>query len=114
MASVLVDLGNGTLRLYNKGASEWVLDISTHVLETDGSRVPLTEQKKSELLAIVTAMASRGLRTLVCFLVTFANDFPRGGPGRALLASCSLHLQCTIAMLTWRVMAGYLWISPWS
>lgn len=65
MASVLVDLNNGTLRLYNKGASEWVLDVSTHVLESDGSRVPLTEQKKSDLLAVVTAMASRGLRTLV-------------------------------------------------
>lgn len=65
MASVLVDLGNGTLRLYIKGASEWVLNISKEVVESDGTRVPMTEQKSKDLLAVVTAMASRGLRTLV-------------------------------------------------
>lgn len=65
MASVLVDQGNGTLRLYNKGASEWVLDASVSVYEADGSVVPLTPQKKAALMEEVTAMASRGLRTLV-------------------------------------------------
>jgi magnesium-transporting ATPase (P-type) len=69
MASVLVDRGDGTLRLYNKGASEWVLNASVSVYEADGSIVPLTEAKKAELLAVVTEMASRGLRTLVCFLL---------------------------------------------
>ena len=65
MASVLVDQGDGTLRLYNKGASEWVLAVSTAVIEESGRSVPLSEGKKAELLEIVTQMASRGLRTLV-------------------------------------------------
>jgi magnesium-transporting ATPase (P-type) len=65
MASVLVDLGNGTLRLYIKGASEWVLKISKEIVESDGTRVPMNEQKHLDMLAVVTAMASRGLRTLV-------------------------------------------------
>jgi Cation transport ATPase (P-type) len=64
MASCIVEQDNGTLRLYNKGASEWVLDISTHVHEADGSVVPLTAEKKAELIKIVVEMASRGLRTL--------------------------------------------------
>jgi magnesium-transporting ATPase (P-type) len=66
MASCVHDLGNGTLRLLNKGASEWVLDIATHVHQEDGSIAVLTPAKKAELLEVVTAMASRGLRTLVC------------------------------------------------
>jgi magnesium-transporting ATPase (P-type) len=65
MASCVLDNGDGTLRVLNKGASEWVLDISTHVHETDGSISPLTAAKKAELLQVVTGMASRGLRTLV-------------------------------------------------
>lgn len=65
MASCVFDKGDGTLRLLNKGASEWVLDISTHVHEQDGSKVPLTAEKKKELMMVVTEMASRGLRTLV-------------------------------------------------
>ena len=65
MASCVLDKGDGTLRVLNKGASEWVLDISTHVHEADGSRVPLTAEKKEELMRVVTEMASRGLRTLV-------------------------------------------------
>jgi hypothetical protein len=69
MASVLVDRGDGTLRLYNKGASEWVLNASVAVYEPDGSIAPLTEAKKSQLLQVVTEMASRGLRTLVCFSI---------------------------------------------
>lgn len=65
MASCIVDKGDGTLRLYNKGASEWVLDISTHAHESDGSVVFMTAEKKAELTKVVTDMASRGLRTLV-------------------------------------------------
>ena len=65
MASVLVDQGDGSLRLYNKGASEWVLKESVSVTESDGTTVPLTEAKREELMDIVTQMASRGLRTLV-------------------------------------------------
>lgn len=65
MASCFVDKGDGTLRLLNKGASEWVLDVSTHVHEADGSRAVLTAEKKEELMKVVTEMASRGLRTLV-------------------------------------------------
>lgn len=95
MASVLVNRGDGTLRLYNKGASEWVLDVCTHLHEADGSRVPLTEARKTELLLTVTEMASRGLRTLVrpCHLplkgplgASLTGAAPVLGPGRQNLA----------------------------
>lgn len=65
MASVLVDLGNGTLRLYNKGASEWVLEKAVAMCNHDGTTKRMTPERKQELLDIVTEMASKGLRTLV-------------------------------------------------
>ncbi|CAG9461436.1 unnamed protein product [Pedinophyceae sp. YPF-701] len=55
---------DASLRLYNKGASEWVLEKCTDMLMMDGSKVPLDAAKKAELTQQITDMASRGLRTL--------------------------------------------------
>lgn len=79
MASVLIDRGDGTLRLYNKGASEWVLDACVAVHEADGAAHALTPARKAELLDTVTEMAARGLRTLA---LTYT-DLPKDDPGRS-------------------------------
>lgn len=91
MASVLVDRGDGTLRLYNKGASEWVLAVSTALVNEDGSKSAMTEGKRAELMEIVTEMATRGLRTLVRLepLLT-----PLLVPRACKYCWCVLHCNC--------------------
>lgn len=71
MASVLVRKGDA-LRLYNKGASEIVLDRCVAYFEENGKVVELTNFKKMEILQEVTAMASKGLRTIALAY----RDFP--------------------------------------
>lgn len=78
MASVLVQHPSGKLRLYNKGAAEMVLTRCTAMLDASGASVPMTEALKSEMEAVVTDMASTGLRTL-CLAYT---DFEAQAAGR--------------------------------
>ena len=60
MASVLLREGNsGVLRLYNKGAAEWVLKRCTSLLRPDGSTEPMTPAKLEAMIELVTAMAKR-------------------------------------------------------
>ena len=64
MASVLVRQPNGTLRLYTKGAADWVLRRCTAAMGPEGCSTRMDPSKAEELMEIITAMASRGLRTL--------------------------------------------------
>ncbi|KAG2490086.1 hypothetical protein HYH03_011392 [Edaphochlamys debaryana] len=74
MASVLMRLPD-TLRLYNKGAAEWVLKrcVKCH---TQNGIVPMTEQLRQELLDSVTKMAKSGLRCICLSYADFAIDDP--------------------------------------
>ncbi|MEW5301157.1 MAG: hypothetical protein WDW36_004035 [Sanguina aurantia] len=66
MASALVTLPapeTGT-RLYNKGAAEWVLKDCVSSMDGGGNVIPFGDSEREELLAVVTDMASRGLRCL--------------------------------------------------
>lgn len=63
MSSVLVR-HKEKLRLYNKGAAEWVLRRCTHLYDEYGNVVEMTPQRQEELLDIVTEMAKRGLRCI--------------------------------------------------
>lgn len=56
---------DGTVRLFCKGASEWVIRDCTHVLDAQGKAVPLTAAKKQQLEAHILHMANNALRTLV-------------------------------------------------
>lgn len=77
MSSVVVNQGS-RYRLYNKGAAEWVLKRSTHVLNGAGGVDALDEHQKSELLDCVTGMAKRGLRCICLTYTDFsANDSSR-------------------------------------
>lgn len=78
MASVLVRQ-DGKLRLYNKGAAEWVLRRCVSLHNQYGEVVAMTEELREELMQVVTEMASRGLR---CICLTYT-DYPEEDASRA-------------------------------
>ncbi|GIL92663.1 hypothetical protein Vretimale_19460 [Volvox reticuliferus] len=79
MASVLVREPKDVLRLYNKGAAEWVLRRCTALLQPDGSTIPMDKAKLEEMINLVTSMAKRGLR---CICLSY-RDYPLHDPSRA-------------------------------
>ncbi|GFR48829.1 hypothetical protein Agub_g10782 [Astrephomene gubernaculifera] len=78
MASVLLREPSGQLRLYNKGAAEWVLRRCTALLRPDGSTEPMDPRKLEEMITLVTSMAKRGLR---CICLSY-RDYPATDPER--------------------------------
>ncbi|KAL6839192.1 hypothetical protein ACP4OV_030864 [Aristida adscensionis] len=62
--SVLIQLPNGGLRSFCKGASEIILGQCDTVLESEGNIVPLSEMHKQKVLNIINSFASEALRTL--------------------------------------------------
>lgn len=53
-----------SIRLYCKGASEWILKDCTHYLDRNGNIQPLTESKRNDLERHILSMAENALRTL--------------------------------------------------
>ncbi|PNH10333.1 Calcium-transporting ATPase PAT1 [Tetrabaena socialis] len=68
MASILMR-ESGKLRLYNKGAAEWVLKRCTQC-HTEAGVVEMTPALRNTLLDAVTEMAKRGLR---CICLSYAD-----------------------------------------
>jgi len=62
--SVLIQLPNGGLRSFCKGASEIILDQCDTVLNSEGNITPLSEMQKQNILNIINSFASEALRTL--------------------------------------------------
>jgi hypothetical protein len=91
MASVLVK-HEDKLRLYNKGAAEWVLRRCVSLHNQYGEVVPMTEELREELMQVVTAMASRGLR---CICLTYT-DYPEVDDSRAEGGLSWGHPLCTL------------------
>lgn len=56
---------DGTVRLFCKGASEWVLKDCTLITDKNGNAVPLTEEKRQMVEKQILSMAENALRTLV-------------------------------------------------
>ena len=52
MASVLVQHDDKTLRLYNKGAAEWVLKRCVSYINEYGEVVPMTEAVRDQLMQV--------------------------------------------------------------
>ncbi|PNW87451.1 hypothetical protein CHLRE_02g145100v5 [Chlamydomonas reinhardtii] len=79
MASVLLrEPSSGNLRLYNKGAAEWVLRRCSSLMRPDGSTEPMTEARLAEMIELVTSMAKRGLR---CICLSY-RDYAGSDPAR--------------------------------
>ncbi|XP_062231758.1 probable calcium-transporting ATPase 6, plasma membrane-type isoform X1 [Phragmites australis] len=62
--SVLIQLPNGGLRSFCKGASEIILGQCDSVLNSEGNITPLSEMQKQNVLNIINSFASEALRTL--------------------------------------------------
>ena len=96
----VLHLPNGTVRLYVKGASEWILKDCTHW--SDESCVPqcMTKAKVAELDALITNMAERALRTLCLSHVDFPSpaalpaDWQTNPPDMA-----DLVLDCIVGII---------------
>eukprot|EP01033_Poteriospumella_lacustris_P003606 gene3605-2599_t len=56
---------DGSVRLFCKGASEWVLKDCTMITDKNGNAVPLTEEKRQMVEKHILSMAENALRTLV-------------------------------------------------
>ncbi|XP_076447724.1 plasma membrane calcium-transporting ATPase 2-like isoform X3 [Babylonia areolata] len=73
--STVINLGNGTFRLYTKGASEIVLKKCNFILNKEGKAEPFTISHQEELVkTVIEPMASDGLRT-ICIAY---KDFVKG------------------------------------
>ncbi len=63
MMSVVVEEADGSFEQYTKGAPDVVIDLCTAIYDGDAV-VPLTEERRAELLAANKAMADQALRVL--------------------------------------------------
>ncbi|WP_455137846.1 cation-translocating P-type ATPase [Thermophilibacter sp.] len=71
MMSVVVEEADGSFEQYTKGAPDVVLNLCTQVYE-DGKVVPMTDERRKELLAANKAMADDALRVLALASRTYA------------------------------------------
>lgn len=69
----VVHLKDGRVRLYVKGAPEWVLQDCTNYLQQDGSCELMTAAKKQEIEEHLNVMANNARRTLVLAHKDFAS-----------------------------------------
>ncbi|WP_455138147.1 cation-translocating P-type ATPase [Thermophilibacter sp.] len=71
MMSVVVEEADGSFEQYTKGAPDVVLNLCTQVYE-DGKVIPMTAERREELLAANKAMADEALRVLALASRTYA------------------------------------------
>ena len=63
-STAVVQLDNGKVRLYCKGATEWVLKDCTHYLDKKGKSTKLDAKQREQFEKFVNEMAESALRTL--------------------------------------------------
>jgi P-type Ca2+ transporter type 2C len=63
-SSTIVHRKDGSITVFCKGASEWVIQDCTHFTDPDGNVKPLTDEKRKELEEFINSMAVQALRTL--------------------------------------------------
>ena len=72
-STAVIHMADGTVRIYCKGATEWVLKDCTTYLDADGTIQPLKEEKVKELEGHINDMANLALRTLLLAHRDFPN-----------------------------------------
>jgi calcium-translocating P-type ATPase len=70
-STAVVQLANGTVRVYCKGATEWMMKDCTHLTDTDGKAIPLNDSMRTDIDAYILEMANNTLRTLCLTHVDF-------------------------------------------
>ncbi|KAI9009873.1 hypothetical protein BC832DRAFT_518476, partial [Gaertneriomyces semiglobifer] len=86
-------VGTSKYRLYTKGASEIVLSLCTHIVDSDGERIrPISQNDTSRVQRTIKRWASQGLRTLALGyrdtnhpLVTFESQGKKDDPEHDLV-----------------------------
>lgn len=73
-STVKVHRNDGSVRLYIKGASEWVLKDCVSYAGKDGNPLPMNPQKVSEIEKAIVDMANNALRTLLIAHRDFPNE----------------------------------------
>ena len=63
-STAVVHRADGTVRIYCKGASEWILKDCTHFLSNAGVATEMSELKRQTLDVTINGMADKALRTL--------------------------------------------------
>jgi Ca2+-transporting ATPase len=63
-ATAIIHQKDGSVMLFCKGASEWVLKDCTHITDRNGATIPLTDEKRQQLERHILSMAENALRTL--------------------------------------------------
>ncbi|KAL5231453.1 hypothetical protein ABZP36_030229 [Zizania latifolia] len=120
MMSVTIQLPNGDLRTFCKGASEIVLGQCNTIINSDGNIVPLSEMQKHYVLNIINSLSSEALRTL-CIAFKDMNEIPSDQPisddGYTLIALFGIKdpvrpgakdaiMTCKAAGITVRMVTG--------
>ncbi|WOK96014.1 putative calcium-transporting ATPase 5, plasma membrane-type [Canna indica] len=62
--SVLIKLPSGGICAFAKGASEIILDMCDHIIDSDGNAIPLSAKHKEDILNVINSFACEALRTL--------------------------------------------------
>jgi magnesium-transporting ATPase (P-type) len=63
-STAIVHRADGSVRLFTKGASEWVFESCTMFLRTDGQVQMMSDSRRQELRGYISASSKAGLRTL--------------------------------------------------
>lgn len=83
-----------------QGAAEMVLDRCTRYIESDGSTVDLSDEKKKELGNMISSMADKGLRTLCLSYRDYQADSgdepPEESPDEDLTACCVVGIKVCV------------------
>lgn len=78
-STTIIHKPDGSVTLFCKGASEWVIQDCTHYTSPNGDPVVLTDDKRKELEAFIESMAVQALRTLTLthkYYPSGANNLP--------------------------------------
>jgi magnesium-transporting ATPase (P-type) len=77
-STAIVHMQGGTVRLFCKGAPDWLIKDCTHYSNEQGVILPLTAEKRDEINGYVQRMADAALRTLCLAHRDFksGNDLP--------------------------------------
>lgn len=79
-STCIINRKDGSVRIYCKGASEWIIKDCSHFTGKDGKPQPMTEEKRASLVAAIDDMANNALRTLVLAHKDYASPaaLPKG------------------------------------
>jgi len=79
-STAIVHRADGSVRLYCKGATEWILKDCTMFLNNTGTNSPMNPEKVASLEEIINNMADKALRTLCLAHKDYASaaDMPAG------------------------------------